>query len=171
MGLFDRFTSRKGKEEKVAPQRGVVKPSKPSKDDEEKKAFASVPSGKEEKKAEPKAEKAKDQKPAAGDAKSTATNKEATDRAHAVLIRPVITEKSTRLAKLNQYVFIVRPEATKADVCQAIYHVYDVHPIDATIINLPGKAVRYGRYEGRQPSRRKAIVTLPAGKTIDVTNG
>lgn len=163
MGFFDRFTSSKGKDTKATPQRGVVKSAKPSKEDEEKKAFTAVPSGKEakaEKKVEAKGEQAK-----------APVSKESTHQAYATLIRPVITEKSTRLAKLNQYVFLVAPSATKEEVRQAIFHTYDIHPLDVTMVNLPGKTVRYGRTSGRQPGRRKAIISLPAGKTIDVTNG
>ena len=151
MSFFDRFTSKKGKEQKsVAPSA-------------DKKAFAAVPSGKEEKK-EP-AKKVEAAKPAA----KKLVNKETTHRAHRVLLRAAVTEKSTMLGKLNQYVFMVDSDATKVDVRHAVQHVYGIQPINVSMVRLPGKIVRYGRSVGRTNVRKKAVVTLPAGKTIDLT--
>lgn len=147
MSWFDRFNSTKGKEKKSVAVNA------------EKKAFASVSSGK----TEPAKETAV--------AKSTkpATSKTSTDRAYRILLRPVVTEKSTLVSKHNQYVFAIAPMATKIEVRRAVQHVYGIRPTGVAIVNLPGKAVRYGATVGRTMARKKAIVTLPAGKTIDMT--
>jgi large subunit ribosomal protein L23 len=65
---------------------------------------------------------------------------------------------------------MIAPNATKMDVRNAVQHVYGVRPVAVNIVKMQGKVVRFGRYSGRQVGRKKAIVTLPAGKTIDVTN-
>lgn len=157
MSFFDRFTSKKGKEEKAIKTPNVNDAKKNSAADQEKKAFAAVSSG--------KTELQKASQPAD---KPTAP-KTSTHRAGQVLVSAVVTEKSTMLARQNQYVFAIAQGATKVDVRQAVQHVYGIRPTDVTMVNLPGKIVRYGRTHGRTPARKKAVVTLPAGKTIDLT--
>ncbi|MBI3572750.1 MAG: 50S ribosomal protein L23 [Candidatus Kerfeldbacteria bacterium] len=155
MSFFDRFTSRKGKAE---PKKSATV------DVAQKKAFANVPSGKEDGPAKKTSEK-----------KGTETKsvekpvKETTHQAYRLLLRPVVTEKSTRLAQLSQYVFETAADATKNDIRQAVYHVYGIKPVAVNMVHLPGKIVRYGRTYGRQTTKRKAVVTLPTGKTIDVS--
>lgn len=158
MGIFDRFSSKKGKDAKGAP--------KPT-DDAEKKAFAAVPSGKEASvPAEPTEKKS-------GEKKSEATKKvkavtAAVGPANSIIVRPLVTEKSNRVNRLGQYIFEVQMSATKVDVRNAIHQLYGVRPIDVTISNVRGKVVRYGRTWGKTIKRRKAMVTLPEGKSIDV---
>ena len=148
MSILDRFSSTKGKATKTAP-----KASKVSKAEEAKQeAFAKVSDGKE---------KAVAVKPVA---------KESTGDAYRVLVAPVVTEKSAMLAKESKYIFMIAPAATKMDVRNAVHKVYGVRPIAVNIVKTQGKVVRFGRYSGRQVGRKKAIITLPAGKTIDVTN-
>ncbi len=158
MGIFDRFTSRKGKQDTVKPKAGKVQA-----DDAKQKAFANVPSG-DEKTATP--EKNSDQK----STPKALTAKDSTQRAHRVLLRPVVTEKSTMGQAKSQYSFVIAAQATKVDVRHAVYHVYGVTPVSVNIVSLPGKWVRYGRSTGRTVDRKKAIVTLPAGKTIDTAS-
>lgn len=153
MGFFDRFTSRKGKERTGKPKAGRV-----AAEEAKQKTFAAVPAGQEETKTSAKAEAAK-----------PTLAKTSTHQAHHVLLRPVVTEKTTRLQHNAQYVFMIHAAATKVDVRHAVQHAYGVQPERVNIINLPGKWVRYGRSVGRTTARRKAIVTLPAGKTIDPT--
>lgn len=159
MSLFDRFTSKKGKQSGVKPKSGKV-----TADEAQDKTFASVPAATDTKAV--KKDDQKTQKEAAG-AKSVV--KESTDRAHAILRSPVVTEKSTRVNQNSQYIFMINAGVTKVDVRQAVHHVYGIRPVAVNIVNLPGKWVRYGRSVGRTIKRKKAIVTLPAGKTIDTT--
>lgn len=154
MGLFDRFTSKKGKESTAKPKAGKL-----TADQTQQKTFAAVPAGPAQ------AEKKAETKPAASPNKAAV--RESTDRADRVLLQPVVTEKSTTAQQHAQYTFLVHANANKVDVRQAVQHVYGVRPIRVNIISLPGKWVRYGRSTGRTVDRKKAIVTLPAGKTID----
>lgn len=157
MGLFDRFTSQKGKDDKKTTPGS--KPAKPTVAEKQKQAFKAVPKGEEPKTTSDKSKSAP-AKPI----------KENTDQAYRILDRAVVTEKSTRLNRINQYVFAIAPSANKTDVAQAVEQVYGVRPAAVNIVNLPAKPVRYGRFQGRTVRRRKAIVTLPAGKTIDQVN-
>lgn len=162
MGFFDRFTSRKGKDQTTGPKRGVVKATKEK--DAEKKAFAAVPSATDEKVTKNETK---------GEARKTVQSRPASTvdhPAHRFLLRPVVTEKSTRGGSLSQYTFDVATSATKSDVQQSIHHLYGVTPIAINIMTIRGKQIRFGRTFGRTMKRKKAIVTLPAGKTIDVVS-
>lgn len=162
MGFFDRFTSRKGKERTAGPKRGVVANRGQA---AEKKAFASVPS------AEADVKPSAPSKKASADQASTQTLTAAKrPTAHQVLLRPIVTEKTTRGGQDSQYTFEIRLTATKAQVRQSIRELYGIKPLAVNISRLPSQAVRFGRTRGRTVSRKKATVTVPRGKTIDVVN-
>lgn len=171
MGFFDRFTSSKGKDQTSGPKRGVVKEtkSKGKTVDAEKKAFANVPSGKAEAKVETSAPAGKG-KTAKTDTAPVKTGSDTAHLAHAILVRPIVTEKSTRGGAQSQYTFEVKTNASKADVRRSVHHLYGVTPVSVNMSTKRGKVVRFGRTYGRTANSKKAIVTLPAGKTIDVVS-
>ncbi|MDP3899512.1 MAG: 50S ribosomal protein L23 [bacterium] len=88
-----------------------------------------------------------------------------------VIIKPLITEKATKLNTENKYVFEVARDANKISVAKAIESVYGIKPASVNIISLKGKVVRRGRITGRRKNWKKAIVALPAGKSIQVYEG
>lgn len=87
-----------------------------------------------------------------------------------VIKKPIITEKSHRLASEGKYVFEVAPEATKRDVAAAVEATYkDTRVSGVAIARSHGKMVRWRRkgkrpVEGRRAPAKKAIVTLSSGK-------
>lgn len=84
-----------------------------------------------------------------------------------VLRRAIVTEKSSLLEQLrNQYVFEITPGASKQHVAAAVAHAYGVKPLKVRISWIPAKKRRRGRIVGEVSAWKKAIVTLPAGKTI-----
>lgn len=97
--------------------------------------------------------------------------KDDTKEAYRVLIKPMITEKGTHLASQNKYIFEVAPQANKIEIKKAIRAVYGVEPLKVNLVSLTGKQVRYGRTRGRTKDRKKAIITLPKGQTIEVYEG
>lgn len=85
-----------------------------------------------------------------------------------VLIKPVLTEKSMTLtAEQNKYTFDVDVNANKTEVKQAVEAMFDVKVEKVNIMNVKPKKKRMGRYEGKTKRRRKAIVKLAEGSTID----
>ncbi|RKZ20011.1 50S ribosomal protein L23 [bacterium] len=88
-----------------------------------------------------------------------------------VIIRPVITEKATRLKELNQYVFEVHPDANKHEIKKAVEELFKVKVKKVRTINVKGKPARRGRIEGRRKSWKKAIVTLKEGDVINLFEG
>lgn len=92
-------------------------------------------------------------------------------RAYDVLVKPLVTEKASVLASQNKYVFMVNKDTNKVEIAKAINEVYGVYPKAVNVVRSEGKDVRFGRYFGKRKDWKKAIVTLPAGKTIQVYEG
>ncbi|MEK7681019.1 MAG: 50S ribosomal protein L23 [Patescibacteria group bacterium] len=92
-------------------------------------------------------------------------------KAYQVLIRPLVTEKSAIAESANKYSFEVSGWTNKIQIKQAIKEIYGIAPTDVNVINMEGRAVRFGRAQGRRSGFKKAIVTLPQGKVIDIHAG
>jgi len=91
---------------------------------------------------------------------------------HQILLRPVLTEKSTLLREgHNKVAFAVHPSANKIDVKSAVEHMLNVKVVDVNMVNVRGKMKRLGRFAGRKPNWKKAIVTLKAGEKLDLFEG
>jgi large subunit ribosomal protein L23 len=92
---------------------------------------------------------------------------------HNVVIRPLLTEKMTELTeKNNQYGFIVDINANKIEIAKAIETRFEVNVESVNTIRHKGKTktqfTKRGRFSGRTPRYKKAIVTLKEGQTIDL---
>jgi large subunit ribosomal protein L23 len=85
-----------------------------------------------------------------------------------IIKKPWITEKSTDLNKIGQYVFLVKKSATKPEVKKVVKEIYKVDVVAVNIVNRPAKAKHMGAVRGTQPGYKKAIVTLKAGQKIDL---
>lgn len=87
---------------------------------------------------------------------------------HDILIRPIITEKSSILtAAENTYVFEVGPRANKIQIKQAVEEVFGVSVTDVRTVNVRGKSKRFGRFYGKRPNWKKAYVRLSAGDELN----
>lgn len=91
--------------------------------------------------------------------------------ASSVIVKPVVTEKSAILASKNMYVFAVRNNANSIQVAAAMKAMYDVKPLSVNVMNVRGKIVRRGRVAGKRKAWKKAIVTLPKGKSLNIYEG
>ena len=85
-----------------------------------------------------------------------------------VLEAPHITEKATRLAEGNQYVFKVSPRANKQEIKKAIEEIYGVEVLKVRTIRIPKKERRLGRSLGWRKGYRKAIVKIKEGQSIEI---
>lgn len=89
-----------------------------------------------------------------------------------VILAPVISEKSTRVAdKMNQVVFRVLPDATKQEIGAAVTSLFKVEVTGVQVLNVKGKVKRSGRVTGRRDNWKKAYVTLKPGQDIDFASG
>jgi large subunit ribosomal protein L23 len=84
------------------------------------------------------------------------------------IIKPVITEKSMRLAQKGQYTFLVALNTTKGAVKQAIEDLFKVTVTQVRINKTAGKTRRSGKKKllTKQADKKKAIVTLKSGESI-----
>lgn len=87
------------------------------------------------------------------------------------IIAPIITEKATVLSDQNKIVFKVPLAATKVEVKAAIEALFKVKVVSVNTIVVKGKSKRFKGVEGKRSDVKKAIVTLAAGQSIDVTTG
>ncbi len=83
-----------------------------------------------------------------------------------ILIRPVVTEKTTQMMELGKYVFEVQATATKPLIRQAVEEMFGVRVTDVNTLNLPRKRRRVGRYFGFRTRNKRAVVTLVEGDSI-----
>ena len=88
-----------------------------------------------------------------------------------VLLRPVISEKSYRLADDGKYTFVVAPHANRTQIRQAVEAVFNVHVTSVNTLNRPGKRRRTRYGWGKRPDTKRAIVSLAEGDRIDVFGG
>ena len=86
-----------------------------------------------------------------------------------IIVKQLITEKSTKLAEEKVYTFEVAQDANKVEVKQAIEAIWDRKVESVRIVNVRKKPRKMGRYEGFVPAVKKAIVTLKNDeKPLDV---
>ncbi len=88
-----------------------------------------------------------------------------------VIVKPVISEKANALREQDKYVFIVRPDATKTQIKEAVAKLFNVKVLNCTTMNVFGKMKRLRGRPGRTASYKKAIVRLAQGETIKVFEG
>lgn len=94
------------------------------------------------------------------------------ERLMQVLLRPHISEKSTRTADRNrQVVFAVDPTATKAEIKAAVEQLFEVKVEEVQVANMRGKVKRFGRTPGKRQDWKKAYVKLQEGNDIDFLGG
>ena len=86
-----------------------------------------------------------------------------------VLKKPVLTEKSLLLQQNeNKYTFDVDLTANKTEVKVAVEKMFDVKVESVNIMNVKPKTKRMGRYVGKTKRRRKALVKLKVGYSINL---
>jgi large subunit ribosomal protein L23 len=101
-----------------------------------------------------------------------------------IIKRPLLTEKGTRLREtgggevalekedLRQKVlFVVANDANKIEIRAAVEKLFNVKVLDVHTQLVRGKEKRIGRFVGRKPQWKKAIVTLQKGQTIEFFEG
>ena len=95
----------------------------------------------------------------------------ATARHYDTILAPVITEKATQLSELNKVVFRVPLDATKPQIKEAVEALFNVNVVGVNTLVVKGKSKFFRGVPGKRSDVKKAIVTLEAGHSIDVTTG
>jgi large subunit ribosomal protein L23 len=86
-----------------------------------------------------------------------------------IVIRPLVTEKGTHQSqRLNAYAFEVAAHANKAQIKQAVEHIYEVKVKEVRTAMRKGKRRRAGRTMGKTRHWKKAVVVLQPEFHIDL---
>ena len=90
-----------------------------------------------------------------------------------ILIRPLYTEKISKIGEeQNKYAFEVDRNANKIEIKNEIQNKFDVKVLSVHTMVMPGKMrqqlTRAGRFYGKRPDWKKAIITLVEGDKIDL---
>jgi large subunit ribosomal protein L23 len=83
-----------------------------------------------------------------------------------VIIRPLLTEKSTRAQQQNKYMFEVAPDANKIEIRRAVEELGKCEVEKINTLNVRGKERRTRRGTGRTADWKKAIVTVKEGQEL-----
>jgi large subunit ribosomal protein L23 len=156
MGLLDRWAKKKADEQLASESKPETSPKTEAASAAKTKKTVSAKKTSSKKKEEATAEK-----PAVSLKGSM----------YRVLIAPVVSEKTARCEQENIYTFLVDRHATKQHVKQAIKELYGVTPSQVMMLNVPGKQVRFGRFEGRRSDYRKAMVKIAKGTSLAIHEG
>ena len=90
-----------------------------------------------------------------------------------VLIKPVLSEKvNKQTEKFNRYTFIVDRKANKLEIKKAVEDFYGIQVEGINTLVMPSKAksrnTKAGVVSGRKSAKKKAIVTIAKGESIDL---
>lgn len=77
-----------------------------------------------------------------------------------IIIKPIITEKSSMDIQNGKYTFKVAKKATKVEVRKAVEKLFDVKVVNVNTMMVKGKEKRVGVHQGRTSDWKKAIVTI-----------
>jgi len=93
------------------------------------------------------------------------------ERLMTVIRGPHLSEESHVAAENNQIVFKVRQDATKSEIRQAVELLFEVNVDNVTVVNVKGKAKRFGMTRGQRSDWKKAYVKLAEGSQLDFLGG
>ncbi len=88
-----------------------------------------------------------------------------------VILSPVVPEKSTAASEQNKVLFNVRLDSTKSDIKSAVEALFNVKVTKVNTLRRLGKLKRFRNTLGKQSDTKKAMVTLEAGQSIDLSAG
>ena len=86
-----------------------------------------------------------------------------------VIKAPVVTEKAAYMGQENIYQFFVDPKANKTEIKKDIKKIFNVKVEEIRTVNVHPKKRRVGRYTGLTNRKKKAIVKLAPGQTIELS--
>jgi len=85
-----------------------------------------------------------------------------------VILSPVVSEKSYALLDANTYTFIVRPDANKTEIKEAIQAIFKVRVTNVNTLHRKGKRKRTRQVLGVRKSTKRALVTLHPDDKIEI---
>ncbi len=93
------------------------------------------------------------------------------NKSYKTILKPMVTEKATRLSEFNKVVFLVSESSNKLEIKYAVEKIFSVKVSSVNTIKIKGKSKRFKGIMGKRNDIKKAIVTLESGNTIDLSAG
>ena len=93
------------------------------------------------------------------------------NKSYKIILKPIVTEKATKLSEFNKVVFEVASTTNKIDIKSAVEKLFSVKVKAVNIINIKGKVKRFKGVLGKRKDSKKAVITLEEGNTIDISAG
>ena len=91
--------------------------------------------------------------------------------AEEVIIKPVVTERSSMDLQEGKYTFKVNKKATKVEIAKAVEKLFGVKVLKVNTISVKGKQKRVGAHTGMTSDWKKAIVTIDTNPTEETYLG
>lgn len=88
-----------------------------------------------------------------------------------IFIKPVYSEKATHMNGISKHIFVVDKSANKLIIRRAIESVFEVEVSSVNILNQKGKVKRFKGKVGKRSDKKKAIVSLKPGHSIELVSG
>jgi large subunit ribosomal protein L23 len=89
-----------------------------------------------------------------------------------IIVRPIITEKSSQLKETgNQYIFEVRKDSNKIEIKKAVEKLFKVKVLAVQVALMEGKERKLGKFSGKKPDWKKAVVKLSPKDKITIFEG
>ncbi len=93
---------------------------------------------------------------------------------HDVIVRPLVTERSTQMKEKGKYSFEVHSNATKQEIKNAVELIFKKEKVEVLKVNttnVPAKVRRFGRFLSKGYRWKKAVVTLKPGQKLEFFEG
>ena len=88
-----------------------------------------------------------------------------------VVLAPVVSEKSYGLLDANTYTFVVRRDANKTEIKEAVQAIFSVRVRNVNTLNRKGKRKRTRGVVGQRKATKRALVTLHPDDRIEIFEG
>lgn len=91
---------------------------------------------------------------------------------YTIIKKPLFTEKGSSLKESQNKILVeVARDVNKLEIKKSIEEIFKVKVEKVATMNTTGKWKRYGRFIGKRPDRKKAIITLKKGEKLDFIEG
>lgn len=82
-----------------------------------------------------------------------------------IILRPIVTEKTSAELNEGKYTFAVAKNATAIQIAKAVEEIFGVKVLKVSTVTVRGKEKRVGVHQGKTPDWKKAIVKIDTNPT------
>ncbi len=91
---------------------------------------------------------------------------------YSIIKKPLFTEKGNALKESENKILVeVERDSNKLEIKKAVEEIFKVKVEKVATVKVHGKWKRYGKFTGKRPDRKKAVITLKQGEKLDFIEG